>query len=120
MAPFDLHPHLPSGVCPFCKGTALYTKITCDNCGTRLPWADGDADRMGGPCPNCRTFNVYARRACQKCTELLPWRDCMAAIYHSKHNPDKEFAWLAFSILGALILATFGFMGLYWSASPHR
>lgn len=112
---FNLDQSKATGICRYCQERSLFTKSACDGCGTRLPWADGVASELGEPCPRCATFNVYTQRSCSKCGELLPWFECMAALFHARHDSEKEQKSLVTTIVLSLIGVSFFLYFLVWT-----
>lgn len=108
-APFTLNPQGPMGWCRFCGTPNLYSKIRCDECGYRLPWADGIADSLGEKCPKCGVSNTYIRTNCCQCGEALPWSECIAAQYHRTHDVEREFKMTMIYMLVAGIIFILGF-----------
>jgi hypothetical protein len=108
------------GICRRCKTPCLYTKSTCDNCGDRLPWADGVADTMGENCPRCAVYNPYIRSVCIDCDEQLPWHECAAAHYHAARNAKKEQKSLALTIVLTIIGVVWFMSCMIATLQAHR
>jgi phage FluMu protein Com len=78
------------GFCPRCNKANVYSKISCDYCGKRLPWANVLAVDAGEKCPHCSAFNRYDEKCCGSCGELLPWSEATDFLRRARAKGDAE------------------------------